>query len=254
MPLVATDAIVLHAFDYSESSRILRLATREAGVQSVLARGARRAKSRFGTALDLFAQGTAQLYLKEGRDLQTLAGFDVLHARPALGADLGRFAAASALAELVLRFGTVNEAHPALFDALAHALDHLATAEPAQASEAGLAGAWHLVAQLGFAPSLGACSICHADVRADGPLPFSHVAGGVLCAGCARTHPGGRTLPSAAREAIATWSGAGRVHGLDAREARAHQRLLREFLQEHLADGRLLRAFEAWEHGGWSAP
>src|ERR687883_1333581 len=95
MPLLTTDAIVLHAFDYSETSRILRLATREAGVQSVLARGARRAKSRFGSALDLFAQGAAQLYLKEGRDLQTLSGFDVTRARPALADDLGRFAGAS---------------------------------------------------------------------------------------------------------------------------------------------------------------
>ena len=33
----------------------------------------------------------------------------------------------------------------------------------------------------------------------------------------------------------------------DARVARAHQRLLREFLEEHLADGRALRAFAAWE-------
>ena len=40
MTLVVTEAIVLHAFDYLESSRILRLVTRDAGVRSVLARGA----------------------------------------------------------------------------------------------------------------------------------------------------------------------------------------------------------------------
>jgi hypothetical protein len=28
---------------------------------------------------------------------------------------------------------------------------------------------------------------------------------------------------------------------------RAHQRLLREFLEEHLADGRALRAWASWE-------
>ena len=39
MPLVSSDAIVLHAFDYLESSRILRLVTRDAGVRSVLAFG-----------------------------------------------------------------------------------------------------------------------------------------------------------------------------------------------------------------------
>src|SRR5690242_7735522 len=109
MPLVSSEAIVLHVFDYSETSRILRLATRDAGIVSVLARGARRAKSRFGSALDLFAQGVAQLYLKDGRDLQTMSAFDVTRARPALGTDLGRFAGASVIAELVLRFGSGDE-------------------------------------------------------------------------------------------------------------------------------------------------
>ena len=77
MALLATEAIVLHSFDYLESSRILRIVTRDAGVRSVLAKGARRSSRRFGSALDLFAQGSAQLYAKPGRDLDTLSGFDV---------------------------------------------------------------------------------------------------------------------------------------------------------------------------------
>jgi DNA repair protein RecO (recombination protein O) len=250
---LATDAIVLHVFDYSETSRILRLATRDAGLQSVLARGARRPKSRFGSALDLFAQGVAQLHLREGRDLQTLSGFDVVRSRPALGADLGRFASASAIAELALRFGGADERQPSLFDAIAEALDAVAGAPPELASEAGLAGAWRLVAELGFAPSLNACSACHAPIADAADLPFSHTTGGVLCAACARLYPGGRSLPAQARASIARWSEAGRVDALEVKAARAHQRLLREFLQQHLTDGRHLRAFDAWEHGGWSA-
>jgi len=57
MTLVVTEAIVLHAFDYLESSRILKLVTRDAGVRSVLARGAKRSRRRFGAALDLYANG-----------------------------------------------------------------------------------------------------------------------------------------------------------------------------------------------------
>ena len=57
MSLLTTDAVVLHSFDYLETSRIFRFATRDAGVISVLARGARTSKRRFGTALDLFASG-----------------------------------------------------------------------------------------------------------------------------------------------------------------------------------------------------
>src|SRR6185369_1438860 len=98
MAILATDAIVLHAFDYLESSRILRLVTRDGGVRSVLARGARSSRKRFGAALDLYAQGTADLQTKAGRDLDTLAAFDVVRARHQLAADLARFAGASVIA------------------------------------------------------------------------------------------------------------------------------------------------------------
>jgi len=249
MPLVETDAIVLHVFDYSETSRILRLATRDAGLQSVLARGARRSKSRFGSALDLFAEGAAQLQLKDGRDLQTLASFDVTRSRAELGEDMGRFVGASALAELVLRFSGADDVSVALFDVLTDALDRLAAAPEEDAMEAALSGAWRLVAEMGFAPAIDSCAACHATIDVEGDLPFSHTAGGVLCERCARLYPGGRQLPLAARRAIAEWSQGRRLEECDSRAAKAHQRLLREFLQQHLADGRSLRAFDAWEQG-----
>ena len=252
--LITTPAIVLHAFDYSETSRIVRLATRDAGVQSALARGARRSRSRFGSAFGLFAEGVAQLHVKEGRELQTLGAFDVMRVRPELGTDLGRFAGASAVAELVLRFGTENEANESLFDALVAALAAIAAAEPALAMEAALGGAWHLVAQLGFAPSVTSCGACHAPVSAEDDLLFSLSAGGVLCGACAAGYSGGRLLPAPARACIETWSSAGRVGALAERDARAPQRLLRQFLQHHVSDGRSLRAFDAWEKGGWAAP
>ena len=84
MPLVSTDAIILHAFDYLESSRILRMLTRDAGVRSVVAKGLRKSARRFGGGVDLFARGTAHLYTKPGRDLDTLAGFDDLRVRMSL--------------------------------------------------------------------------------------------------------------------------------------------------------------------------
>src|SRR5882757_2152918 len=122
--VLVTDAIVLHAFDYLESSRILKLVTRDGGVRSVLARGMRRSQRRFGAALDLFAQGSAELHSKTGRDLDTLAALDVNRARPQLAGELERFTGAAAIAELTLRFGG-DAAEPGLFDAVAESLDRL---------------------------------------------------------------------------------------------------------------------------------
>lgn len=252
MPLLVTDAVVLHAFDYLETSRILRLATREAGVQSVIARGARRSRSRYGSALDLFAGGVAEIHTKAGRELQTLASFDVTHPRTHLALDLDRFTAASAISELMLRFAR-DDAHDTLFDALIAALERVGDAAPGQATDAALAGAWHLVAELGFAPALDRCASCHAQLGDVEAVRFSHPAGGGLCERCAPLVRGTRTLPADAIAVLRHWI-AGQPGALDGDGARrAHQRLLREFLQEHLTDGRPLRAFDVWEREHWGA-
>ena len=183
MTLVVTDAIVLHAFDYLESSRILKLVTREAGVRSVLARGARRSKRRFGAALDLYAQGSAELQTKVGRDLDTLTAFDVSRARPQLAAQLSRFTGASAIAELTIRFGR-DAADPGLFEAVMVSLDEIAVAAPDRARDVTLAGAWRVLSELGVAPTVDNCAECHTAIDPDSPAIFSHPAGGTLCARC----------------------------------------------------------------------
>src|SRR5689334_2364263 len=152
MTLLVTDAIVLHSFDYLESSRILRLLTREAGVRSVLARGARRSQRRFGAALDLYAEGSAELHIKAGRELDTLGGFDLARARPQLAAHLDRFNGAAAVAEMALRFAQA-EADSDLFDAVSRALDEIGAAPGTSARDATLASAWRILAQLGVAPT-----------------------------------------------------------------------------------------------------
>jgi DNA repair protein RecO (recombination protein O) len=251
MTSLATEAVVLHAFDYLETSRILRLATREAGVQSVLARGARRPRSRFGTALDLFAGGTAFLAMRPGRDLQTLTGFDVTRARQALAGELERFTGAAALAELTLRFAG-EAAHPELFDAVSSALDAIAAAPPDAAAAATLAGAWRLLAEMGFAPQLDACSVCHDAVDPGIEVAFHHRSGGAVCDRCARERPGGRRLPANARATLGAWLTGNAATVPPVPDTRAHQRLLREFVHEHLAEGRSLPAFEVWERAEWS--
>jgi DNA repair protein RecO (recombination protein O) len=256
MSLVVTDAIVLHAFNYLESSRVLRLATREHGVQSVLAKGARRSQRRFGSAVDLFAEGQAQYYAKTGRDLHTLGSFDVVRARMALGAELERFAAAGALAELVLRFAR-DESEPGWYATLVGALDALGAAPSGAAAETGVAGAWQLIAALGFAPTVDDCASCHDPVDPDRPARFSQPAGGTLCDRCGRRAGTGRVLPAEARGALRGWLVAPDLRPAmeqDAASVRAHQRLLREFLREHLMDGRPLQAFESWEGGRWTPP
>ncbi len=251
MPLVVTQAIVLHAFDYLETSRVIRLATREAGVQSVIAKGARRTRGRVGTGVDLFAEGEAQLYMKPTRDLHTLASFDVTSSRSGLALEMPRFTAASALAELTLRVAG-DESSAAMFDILSNVLDRLALASSETVVGEALSGAWKIVAEVGFAPALDECAACHANLERDASVAFSHPAGGALCESCARRAAVSRRLPADARTILRGWlenaSGTDRGMVLSALDARAHQRLLREFVREHVpGEERAMRAYTAWE-------
>lgn len=250
MALLSTDAVILHAADYLESSRLVRMLTREAGVVSVVARGMRSSRRRFGSAMDLFAEGQAQLQIKQGRDLHALQGFDVTVARTALAADLDRFAAASALAELILRL-VHEEASPTVFARVREGLDRIADGRSRERIHAtALATSWQVVAAVGYRPALDECPECHEVIPDGEDGIFSVSLGGLVCLRCTHAaRPSGRRLPSSARTVLRNWlaGGGDPVDELDAPLIKAHQRLLREFLSQYLPDSRPLRAFLNWE-------
>ncbi len=251
MATLVTEAIVLHAFDYLETSRIVRLMTRDAGIQSVLARGARNSRKRFGSAVDLFAQGTVEIDMRPNRELQSLSSMEVSQARPQLAMDVGRFTAASMITELALRTSS-DEPAPGLFDSVEAALDGLTRAAPESTIDAALAGAWHIIATLGFMPALDQCANCHADIDPEARVPFSNASGGALCPRCGPGQIVARVVPPEARAALRAWTTSEAAPPLSAEEGRAHQRLLREFFLEHLGGGKELKAYRAWEKGGWT--
>jgi DNA repair protein RecO (recombination protein O) len=249
MPLVSTPAVVLSTLKYSESSKIVRLATRELGVQSAIAKGARRPKSRFGGALQILSEGEAQLYVREQRELHTLAAFDLMRVPVRLAADLERYAAASVLAEIMVRFAPPDP-HPESFEALTAALASLEAAPRDQIRARGIRSVWQLVSVLGFAPALDACVRDGAPLPA-GALAFSAPEGGALCPDCAGP-AGGTRLPPEARGDLGVLLDVGAaLPPLDARHAAAHERLAARYVRWHLAEGAELPALEFWTRRPW---
>lgn len=246
MSLVTTPAVILHTFPYGETSKIVRLMTRDHGVQSAIAKGALRPKSAFGARLQALSEGAAQLYLKPTRDLHILAAFDVAQQRPAFARDVARYAAGAAVAELVMRFAPA-EPHPEIFELLVRELDRLAAVVPERLPAASLIALWAVVAALGFTPSLGACAQDGRPLPA-GAVAFSLTDGGFLCTRCARANRA-TTLAKPHRRVLERLvSGAEEaVQLLPRRDAAAHRRLLVRFVEQHVAEGREVRALSFWE-------
>ena len=251
MAPVTTQAIILGALRYGDTSKIVRLATRDLGIRSALAKGALRPKSRFGASLQLLSEGQAQLYLKDTRDLQTLAAFDLSHLRVGLATDLPRFSAAATLGEVAWRFSPA-EPHPDAFDLLSGALTVLETA-PAEAVEVlGLRMLWRLVSVLGFAPSLDRCARDGTPLPGPGPVRFSAGEGGALCDRCAQGEDVTRLSAGDRADLDALVSAEADLPILDARHAAAHRRLFARFLRYHLAEGAELPALAFWDSRPWA--
>jgi DNA repair protein RecO (recombination protein O) len=246
VPVAESPAIVLHVANYLESSRLLRLLTRDHGVQSVIARGARTSQKRFGSAIDLFAVGVAAIDLRSGRDLQTLHGFDTRESALPFAADLDRFMATSALAECLARM-VHDEPAPELYDDVAEAWTGLAHARGTDLiASIALGALWRVVDRLGFSPVLDLCAVCGRAVPTELAAHFFPQLGGALCLQCAKSAQGGRLLPPAARGQLRSWL-TGHESVLGPKERRAHQRLFREFVIRHITEQRPLRAYVAWE-------
>jgi len=257
MSLVTTPAIVLQTYRYSETSKVVRLATRDLGVQSAIAKGALRPKSRFGAGLELLSEGMAQLYFRETRELHTLGAFDLTNLRRELAADVGRFAGATALAEVMLRMAPPAPLAPA-YDTLVAGLDVLEampSSPPEGVDAAAIRSLWHLVSVLGFAPSLASCARDGATItsQSDAPVAFSVADGGALCPRCAPTEAASRLPPQAFRDLVALNDVRATLPLLDSLHAAAHRRLVARFVRYHLAETSPLSALDFWEHHAWMA-
>lgn len=236
MSATTSDAVVLQSFPYGETSRIVRLLTRSAGVHSAIAKGAMRPRSRYAT-MEPFAEGMATLYIRTTRDLQTLGSFEVTRSRQDLSRDLLRFGGASLMAELVLRTAS-EEAHEGLYDAVVAGLNQLQQADRDALEVNVLAAVWRLIAELGFTPELDACIACGRGIDPELAATFDYAAGGLRCDACSAGLPG-RRIPARARAALSSF-GRGEAPAVTVTEG--YWRLLSRYLEHHILEGTPLRS------------
>jgi DNA repair protein RecO (recombination protein O) len=175
-------AIVLRLVEFSETSSVITLFTREFGKIRVLAKGARRPKGPFDSALDLLGLCRIVFLRKssDALDLLTEAKLERRFRPP--GGGLSNLYAAYYVAELLNELTDDYDPHPELFDAADRTLAALHTSN----AVAPVLLRFELTALrvLGHLPALETCAECGTPVKAVGRIPFSQVAGGVLCPSC----------------------------------------------------------------------
>ncbi len=171
---------MLRSIRYGEADRILHLYTPGHGRMGAIAKGARRARSRFGARLEPFFHVRAVLH--EGRgDLFTVTSVETVAVHAGLRDHAATIDAAARACDAVARMFETPDPHPEVFRLLANELALLscdvAHARPAN----GLAFRLKLLLAAGIVPALAACATCSETEHLHG---FSAAAGGVVCSSC----------------------------------------------------------------------
>jgi DNA repair protein RecO (recombination protein O) len=156
------------------------LYTPERGRLSAIAKGVRKAKSRFGGRLEPFFR--LDLVLYEGRgDMMTVTSVETVAAHPRLREHGGAIDGAARACEAVARIFDDGEPHTGVYHLLANELA-LLDRDPSRSGRANsLAFRLKLLLAAGFAPHLAGCASCG---ERDHLVGFSGAAGGVVCGAC----------------------------------------------------------------------
>ena len=236
---MTTPAVLLRSFNYSETSRILRLYTLDLGLVGVMAKGLRKGGAQGQGGLQTFSQGDLTLYMRPTRDLQTFKEFALRTSGKGLGRDVIRFAAASLLAELVLVHAG-SEPSPEVFGRLTAGLSRIEEVERNDVVAVLLNEGWMLVAALGYQPQLDPCVHCGTSLLDSDMGRFDCGAGGVRCSSCAVEIAGPMIGPRARKQLGALIQG---FTEAAITKPKAHLQLLHDFTVYHVSGSKALQSF-----------
>ncbi len=187
--------VCIRAIDFSETSQVVTLFTRQTGKVTAMAKGAKRQKSPFGGPVEIFSCGNIAFSGSGADKLATLVEFEPLADivnTSVLAGDIFVLNCGLFAAELVNVLTRDYDPHPGLFDGLLKLLHDVTEQKTSQ--NAVLA---HLVLfqlcllkEIGLSPVLDHCANCKKPFSNQWPeVYFGNTAKGLICQDCQGPFP-----------------------------------------------------------------
>lgn len=177
-----TDAIVIRLADFSNTSRVVTFFTRDFGKVSAIAKGGKRLKGPFDSALDLLSACRIVFLRKSSSALDILTEASLQERfRPAPG-DMNGYYAGCYVAELLAGLNEPYDPHPEMFDAAREVLSTLSQGGDFRLPV--LAFELRMLREIGQLPSFDECIHCSAAIESGGSGSFWMSQGGILCPDC----------------------------------------------------------------------
>lgn len=202
--IVTTDAIVLKAMKFRDTSQIVTLLSREYGKMTVIAKGFRNRQKGGAGGVEPMTCVRAVVYKKPGKDLHLMSQCDRLPSFRGLADDLKRMAAGMAAVELTNLSLPPEEPHADVFMLLQQTLEMLAGATRNE-ENALYYYEMQLLGILGFRPELRSCVECGRSVALIADTGHRHCSvntHGLICPSCEDRGHGGERVSLAALGAL----------------------------------------------------
>src|SRR3954470_308242 len=173
MPVYTSDALILRTYKLGETDRIVVFLTRDRGKKRGVARGARRAKSKFTGALESLTRAGVAYYERELRDLVRINYIEMQRSPLAVVArniaDAAALGHAEYFAELIDKWAPEGHADERLYRLGSSIIDALADGAPIDRL-ARYFEFWLLRLQ-GVYPQLSACPVCGGPYDGGAMMP-----------------------------------------------------------------------------------
>lgn len=187
MSLEKSEAILLKAFNWSESSRTVVFFSREFGKIALVDKGGRTLKSRRGRVMP-FARLELTFYHSEKETRGYIREIELVEAYAfEENGNLGRLAYASAAAELMNLLLPEEEPQPGLYAYFANFLNLLQNCDKTCLPSLFVAFYLRVLSQLGYHPSLSYCVGCGKELTKfteNKDRMFAVERGGIVCPAC----------------------------------------------------------------------
>ena len=198
----SADALILRTVDFSETSRIVTLYTRQFGKIEALAKGGRRLKGPFESSLDILARNAVTFIPKRGDVLDLLTESKLIQRFHVHSTNLAGTLGGYYVAELINSFTATNDPMPKLYDLAVKVLNQLESGTFVMRTLIRFEGRFLQI--IGHFPSLRDCVECGMPISSvpKNRVVFGIIDGGVLCSACL---PGHRQTSAVMAETLNTW-------------------------------------------------
>lgn len=231
--LVKWEGIIIRSVDYGESSKVITVFTREHGKVGIMARGAKKPKSRLAAVSQLLTYGYYLCKKGPGTGMPDLSQGDIIDSFPDLRQDLFKTAYAAYMSELLDRLTNERESNPYLFQLLQLSFHYLDEGRDPEILCRIFESKMLIIA--GIRPHLHNCSSCGEERE---PYSFSVTQGGLLCPVCVHQDPHVIAIAPAVWKLLRLFQlfDLERLGEIEVKESTRNQLryVMRRFMDEHL--------------------